>query len=67
VRERIVEKLRLLRAFPEMGKAMSGEYAGWRITPVAMFQIIYRITPTAVEVLFIRHAKRQLPEPPQVR
>lgn len=65
LRTRIVKRLRLLRSFPEMGMAMTDEYAGWRTTPVGIFRIIYRISRNAVEVLFIRHAKRELPLPPQ--
>ena len=55
----IVKRLRVLREFPEFGAAMSGRHSGWRTTPVGVFRIIYRITPRAVEVLYIRHAKRK--------
>jgi len=61
----IVAKLRMLRRYPELGQALPGPYKGWRTAPVRIFRIIYRVTPQAVEVLFIRHCKRDLPKPPQ--
>ena len=60
----ILERLRMLREFPELGGVMSKEYSGWRSIPVGVFRIVYRITLRAVEVLYIRHCKRRLPAPP---
>jgi len=60
---RIVKRLHLLSRFPELGSPMGREFAGWRQSPVVIFRIIYRVTPHAIKVAYIRHCKRRLPHP----
>jgi len=60
----IVHHLELIRAHPAMGKALTGAFAGWRGTHVAMFRIVYRVKPDAIEVAYIRHCKPKTPKTP---
>jgi len=55
----VVERLALLRSFPEMGVPMPGRFVGWRCTTVRMFRVIYRITRRGIEVAYVRHCKRR--------
>lgn len=59
----IVERLQLLRRFPEMGTPMSPPFHRWRSIVVGIFRVIYRITPRGLEIAWVRHCKRQLREP----
>ena len=59
----ILKRLLLLQHHPEMGLAMSGPYAGMRTTPVGIFRIFYRIKKQVIEVVYVRHCKRQMPNP----
>lgn len=56
-------RLLLLQDNPEMGQAMTGGYAGWRPTPGGIFRIFCRITKRGIGVVYVRHCKRQLPQP----
>lgn len=58
------KRIELLRFFPEMGRALEEDFHGWRVTPVGVFRIFYRVTRRGVEIGYVRHAKRQ---PPQIR
>ena len=62
LRARVLRRLRMLKQFPKMGKSMPGEFAGFRATTVELFRIFYRVTDRGVEVAYIRHCKRQLPQ-----
>jgi len=66
LRSEIAERLRLLKRFPHLGARLSGRYRGLRVTTVGIFRIFYRVQPRGVEVIYIRHCKRQTPAPPQV-
>ncbi|MBI3406308.1 MAG: type II toxin-antitoxin system RelE/ParE family toxin [Acidobacteria bacterium] len=59
----ILKRLQLLQQNPEMGQAMFGAYRGLRATPVGIFRIIYRVTSRGVEIVYIRHCKRKMPNP----
>jgi len=60
-RSAIIQRLKLLARFPQIGASMTGPNAGWRATPVGLFRIIYRVTRRGVEVAYIRHCKRRTP------
>ncbi len=59
----VLAKLRLLREFLFLGTTMEGDYAEYRALTVKLFRIIYRIDETgSVEVNYIRHCRRALPD-----
>jgi plasmid stabilization system protein ParE len=58
----IVKRLQLLRQFPNLGSLVPAEFPGVRATTVGMFRIFYRVTLRGVEVIFIRHCKRRVPD-----
>jgi plasmid stabilization system protein ParE len=59
---RIVRRLQLLKAAPELGAPMMGRFQGYRSTVVGMFRIVYRIrrrrANQVIEVAYIRHCRR---------
>jgi len=61
-RAAIIQRLKLLTRFPQLGASLTGPKAGWRATPVGVFRIIYRVTRRGVEVAYIRHSKRETPQ-----
>ena len=56
----VVQRLRLLRQFPEVGMRIGGEFEGLRAVTVEMFRVFYRITLRGVEIVYVRHCKRKL-------
>lgn len=62
LRTAILDRLKLLRKFPLMGAPLVGNLKGIRATTVEIFRIFYRVTDRGVEILYIRHCKRRLPE-----
>jgi len=61
LRSEVIERLKLLRRFPKIGGLVPSEFSGVRATAVGIFRIFYRVTARGVEVIFIRHCKRRLP------
>jgi plasmid stabilization system protein ParE len=62
IQDQIVNKLELLRDFPEMGPTMFDAFAGYRALLAARntYRIIYRIiSDDLIEVAYIRHCARQ--------
>lgn len=62
LRTEVVQRLRMLKQFPHLGSLVPTEFSGVRVTTVRIFRIFYRVTPRGVEVIFIRHCKRRVPE-----
>jgi plasmid stabilization system protein ParE len=59
---RIVNRLEVLKEFPEMGKLMSGPFEDYRSSVVGFFRAFYRIRPgEIVEVANIRDCRRDFP------
>jgi toxin ParE1/3/4 len=52
---RIDEKCQLLTHFPEMGQERRDVGNGLRHFPLGSYHILYRITPTALEVVRVLH------------
>lgn len=59
LRSEIIERLRMLKKFPNIGTPLTGPFRGWRALTVEIFRIYYRLVPRGVEVGFIRHSKRR--------
>ena len=58
---KVIERVQLLSEFPSLGSPMEKPFLGRRMLVVDIFKILYRVvSPTRIEVLYIRHAKRQL-------
>lgn len=59
---RIVRRLQLLEAAPELGVPMMGRFQSYRSTVVGLFRIVYRIrrrrANQVIEVAYIRHCRR---------
>ena len=63
LQDQIIDKLELLREFPEMGPAMFEAFQGYRSLLAAKntYRIIYRIVrEDLIEVAYIRHRARQI-------
>jgi len=63
LQDQIIDKLELLREFPEMGPAMFDAFQGYRSLLAAKntYRIIYRIVrEDLIEVAYIRHRARQI-------
>ena len=58
----VVERLRMLKRFPNMG-VLVDETSTVREATVDNFRIFYRVTRRGVEVIFIRHCRRKFPFP----
>ncbi len=61
LRSEVVARLKLLRRFPNIGRFVPSEIPHVRATTVGIFRILYRVTARGVEVIFIRHCKRRVP------
>ena len=61
LRSEVIARLKLLTRFPNLGGFVPSEIPGVRATTVGIFRIFYRVTIRGVEVIFIRHSKRRLP------
>jgi mRNA-degrading endonuclease RelE of RelBE toxin-antitoxin system len=62
IQDQILNKLELLRDFPEMGPAMFDAFQGYRALLAARntYRVIYRvIDDDLLEVAYIRHCARQ--------
>jgi mRNA interferase RelE/StbE len=53
LKRRVRAALDLIRTEPETGKALKGEFEGWRSVRVSRLRIIYRRSTTVVEVAAI--------------
>lgn len=62
LRSEVIERLKLLRRFPSIGGVVPAEVPEVRATTVGAFRIFYRVTARGVEVIFIRHSKRRVPD-----
>ena len=63
LQDQFIDKLELLREFPEMGPAMFDAFQGYRSLLAAKntYRIIYRIVrEDLIEVAYIRHRARQI-------
>jgi plasmid stabilization system protein ParE len=63
LQDQIINKLELLREFPEMGPAMFDAFQGYRSLLAAKntYRIVYRIVrEDLIEVAYIRHRARQI-------
>jgi plasmid stabilization system protein ParE len=61
LRSEVIERLKLLTRFPNIGGVVPSEFPEVRATTVAILRIFYRVTVRGVEVIFIRHSKRRVP------
>ena len=61
LRSEVIQRLKLLTRFPNVGGVVPSEFPGVRATTVGIFRIFYRVTARGVEVAFIRHCKRRVP------
>ncbi len=61
LRSEVVERLKLLRRFPNIGGFVPSELPDVRATTVGIYRIFYRVSARGVEVIFIRHCKRRVP------
>jgi plasmid stabilization system protein ParE len=61
LRSEVVKRLKLLRRFPNIGGFVPSEFLDVRATTVGIFRIFYRVSGRGVEVIFIRHSKRRVP------
>jgi plasmid stabilization system protein ParE len=62
LRTEVIQRPRLLKRFPSLGSLVSAEFHGVRATTVGIFRIFYRVTARGVEVIFIRHCRRRVPD-----
>jgi plasmid stabilization system protein ParE len=54
-----VQRLEVLKDFPEMGKLMSGPFEDYRSTVAGFFRVFYRIRPgEVIEIANIRDCRR---------
>jgi plasmid stabilization system protein ParE len=59
----VVARIQLLREFPSLGPVMDGFYLGYRCLTVGLFRVIYQVASKGdVEVAYIRHGRRELPD-----
>jgi plasmid stabilization system protein ParE len=61
LRSEVIERMKLLARFPNIGGFVPSEIPDVRATTVGIFRIFYRVTARGVEVIFIRHCKRRVP------
>jgi len=62
IQDQIINKLELLREFPEMGPAMFDAFHGYRSLLAAKntYRVVYRIvSEDLIEIAYIRHHSRQ--------
>lgn len=58
----VIDRLQLLKKYPNMGYPMDGPFEGYRATMVRFFRIVYRIaSPTRIDIAYIRHGRRGFP------
>ncbi|MEQ1919225.1 MAG: hypothetical protein ABL955_08505 [Elusimicrobiota bacterium] len=55
---RIRKRLACLSSYPSLGAPLYGPLAGYRATVVGQFKIVYKHTPSAVKVSYIRDCRR---------
>ncbi len=61
LRSEILERLNVLKRYPELGHPMDGPYTGYRLTVAGLFRIVYRLkSEHMIEIAYIRHARRHL-------
>jgi plasmid stabilization system protein ParE len=61
LRSEVRERLKLPRRFPNIGGFVPSGFPDVRATTVGIFRIFYRVSARGVEVIFIRHCKRRVP------
>lgn len=61
LRSEVIERLKLLRRYPNIGGLVASEFSDVRATTIGIFRIFYRVNARSVEVIFIRRSKRRLP------
>jgi plasmid stabilization system protein ParE len=58
----VLERLRLLERFPHSGAPFRARVPGLRSSTVKLFRIFYQVTDLGVDVIYIRHCKRRIPD-----
>jgi len=60
---KVLDRLEILREFPELGARMPGPFAGYRSTVVELFRIVYRLEPkNVILIVYIRDCRRRPPQ-----
>jgi hypothetical protein len=54
----IFKRVQALRKYPLLGTALSGPFAGFRMTAVGHFRIVYRLEGKVVQVCYVRAGRR---------
>jgi plasmid stabilization system protein ParE len=62
LRGEVLERLRLLQRFPHSGEPFRVQVPELRASTIKIFRIFYQVTARAVEVIYIRHCKRRVPD-----
>ena len=52
------KRLAALGSYPSMGAPLFGPLAGYRATVIGNFRIVYKHTPRAIQVSYIRDCRR---------
>jgi len=61
LRSEVRERLKLPRRFPNIGGFVPSGFPDVGATTVGIFRTFYRVSARGVEVIFIRHCKRRVP------
>ena len=62
LRVEVLERLQLLKRFPHSGAPFRSQVPGLRTSTVKLFRIFYQVTGRGVDVIYIRHCKRRVPD-----
>ncbi len=57
----VLQRLQLLKRFPHSGAPFSVSFPELRTSTIKLFRIFYYVTGRTVEVIYIRHCKRRVP------
>ena len=58
----VLQRLQLLKRFPHSGAPFRVQFPELRASTVKLFRIFYHVTTRQVEVIYIRHYKRRVPD-----
>ena len=62
LRRKVLERLRLLERFPHSGAPFRAKVPGLRTSTVKLFRTFYQVTDRGVDVIYIGHCKRRVPD-----
>jgi plasmid stabilization system protein ParE len=62
LRSEVLDRLQLLKRFPHSGAPLRIQFPELRASTVKLFRIFYHVTARRVEVIYIRHCKRRIPD-----